>query len=97
MPRVIFAPALARWLTASPGSNVREVACTANGSTVREVIDDVFVQFPSLRGYALDEHGTVRHHVMIYLDGTPVTDKQTLATPVGEGSELYIFQALSGG
>ncbi len=97
MARVVIAPALARWLTASPGHNVAEVAITVTASTVREALDALFVIHPVLRGYVVDEHGTLRHHVVAYVDGEPVRDKTTLATALNADSELYLFQALSGG
>ena len=36
-------------------------------------------------------------HVVAWLDNEPVRDKETLAMPVKAESELYLFQALSGG
>jgi hypothetical protein len=97
MPTVVLAPALARWLTPSPGANVASVSCKVSGRTVRELLDAVFAKYPHIRGYVVDEHGTLRHHVVAYLDDEPVSDKVNLATPVNDDSELYIFQALSGG
>lgn len=97
MPRIVLAPALARWLTAAPGANVREVSLEVEPGTVREVLEQVFAIHPSIRGYIVDELGALRQHVMAFLDGEPVRDKRSLADPVTAGSELYIFQALSGG
>ena len=67
------------------------------GATVREVLDHVFALHPVLRGYVLDERGALRHHVVAFVNGEPVRDKQTLAEPVPADGEIYIFQALSGG
>jgi sulfur carrier protein ThiS len=39
----------------------------------------------------------VRHHVVIFVDGTSVRDRRTLSDPVSSGSEIYVMQALSGG
>lgn len=97
MPRVVLAPALARWLTATPGASVREVPLEVRPGTVREVLDQVFALHPSIRGYIVDELGVLRQHVIAFLDGEPVRDKKSLADPVTASSELYIFQALSGG
>ncbi len=97
MPTVVVAPALARWLTASPGANVGERTCAAAGATVREVLDAVFTQYPTLRGYVVDERGALRHHVVAFVDGVAVADKQGLAEPVPAGAEVYLCQALSGG
>jgi molybdopterin converting factor small subunit len=97
MPTVVIAPALARWLTPSPGSGVGERTCAAAGATVREVLDALFAEYPMLRGYVLDERGALRHHVVAFVNGTAVTDKERLAEPVPAGGEVHLFQALSGG
>ena len=34
---------------------------------------------------------------MIYIDGKPIVDRADLSDPVGEDSEIYVMQALSGG
>lgn len=97
MPTVVFAPAIARWLAADPGLSVGERRCAAAGNTVRETLDAVFTEHPTLRGYVLDERGELRHHVVAFVDGAPVRDKRTLAEPVSPDAEVYVFQALSGG
>ena len=97
MPTVVVAPAIARWLTAEPGSSVGERACAVGGTTVREVLDALFATHPTLRGYVVDERGTLRHHVVAFVNGVAVADKATLAEPVPADGEVYLCQALSGG
>lgn len=96
MPRVVLASALTRWLdpaAAGPG----EIALDAAGGTLAAVLDAVFVRHPKLRSYVLDEHGGVRHHVAIFIDGTAIADKYRLDIPISQSTEIYILQALSGG
>jgi hypothetical protein len=97
VPTVVIAPALARWIQASPDINVGEKSVAANGTTVREVLDSLFTEHPNLRGYVLDERGALRHHVVAFLNGSAITDKKSLSEPVEADGELYLFQALSGG
>jgi hypothetical protein len=97
MPTVVIAPAIARWLAASPEINVGEKSVVVPGGTVREVLDALFEKHPVLRGYVVDERGALRHHVVAFLNGAAVADKTTLAEPVEANDELYLFQALSGG
>ena len=55
---------------------------------------------PSTRSFAdtvLDEHGALRHHVVAFVNDEPVRDKRTLAEPVPDDADVYIFPALSGG
>ena len=97
MPRVVIASALAKWLTASPTVGASEVAVDVNGMTVRDCLDHLFTIYPTLRGYVLDETGTLRHHVVAFVNGEAVADKLTLSEPVPPDGELFLFQALSGG
>jgi sulfur-carrier protein len=89
MPRVTFTPHLQRFLDAPP----REV----DAATVASALAQVFAENPRLRGYVLDEHGRVRQHVTIFVDDTPVVDRVTLSDRVGDQSEIFVLQALSGG
>ncbi|CAN5923008.1 hypothetical protein BH11MYX3_BH11MYX3_17740 [soil metagenome] len=78
----------------------RHVECpteTVDGTTVRAVLDAVFAANPRLRGYVLDDQGTMRHHMMVFVDGEPITDRAKLTDPVRPASEVYVMQALSGG
>jgi hypothetical protein len=82
-------------------SNIqRHVACppsVAPGQTVREVLDAVFAGNPRARGYVLDDQGALRKHMVIFIDGGTIRDRQTLSDSVDADAELYVMQALSGG
>jgi hypothetical protein len=78
----------------------RHIECPrreAAGATVREVLDGVFADNPRLRGYVVDERGALRKHMMVFVDGRQIADRERLSDPVGPHSELYVMQALSGG
>jgi molybdopterin synthase sulfur carrier subunit len=89
MARVVFTPNIQR-----------HVACPvteAPGATVREVLDAVFLSNPQARGYVLDDQKALRRHMTIFIDGVLIRDRVALSDAVGEGSTVYVFQALSGG
>ncbi|HEY1554350.1 MAG TPA: MoaD/ThiS family protein [Kofleriaceae bacterium] len=67
------------------------------GATVRAVLDAVFAHNPRLRGYVLDDQGALRHHMIVFVDGEQIADREHLTDPVGERAEVYVMQALSGG
>lgn len=67
------------------------------GLTVRELLDNLFKIRPLLRSYLVDDQGTLRHHVMAFVNGVVVRDKQSLNDAVPTDGELYLLQALSGG
>ncbi len=78
----------------------RHVACPpaeVTASTVRQALDQVFAGNERARGYVLDEHGAVRKHMLIFVDGEQIADRERLSDPVQPGSEIYVMQALSGG
>ena len=78
----------------------RHVECpptVAPGQTVREVLDAVFEDIPLLRGYIVNERGSLRKHMSIFVDGELIVDRRTLSDAVGKDSEIYVMQALSGG
>lgn len=97
MATLVLAPALARWLTAEPSTQSMGYSLLVGGATVRAVLEELFQHHPHLRGYLVDERGALRHHVVAFVDNQAIADKQTLATPVEASSEIYLFQALSGG
>jgi hypothetical protein len=67
------------------------------GATVAEVLDGVAADFPRLKGYVLDDQGRVRKHIAIFVDGVMQPRDRALAHAVGDQTEVYVFQALSGG
>jgi sulfur carrier protein ThiS len=57
----------------------------------------VFAAQPQARGYVLDEQGHLRKHVVVFVDGQRVRDREQLSDPVRDSSEVYVMQALTGG
>lgn len=89
MPRVSFTSNLQRHVPCPP--------CEVGGGTVREALAAAFQVYPRLRGYVLDEHGALRFHMAVFVDGEPISDRKTLSNPVSTASEIFVMQALSGG
>lgn len=89
MPRVALASFLTNVCPAAGGE--------FPGATVREVLDQLFTASPVLRTYVVDDQGAVRKHVTIFLDSTPIQDRERLSDTVRQDSELFVMQALSGG
>jgi sulfur-carrier protein len=65
--------------------------------TVAELLERYFQIWPGVRGYVLDDQGWVRHHVKVLVDGCNIKDRRKLSDPIKPDSEVYVFQALSGG
>jgi molybdopterin synthase sulfur carrier subunit len=65
--------------------------------TVAELFALYFQRWPGVRGYVLDDQGEVRQHVKVLVDGLNVKDRRKLTDRLSKDSEVYVFQALSGG
>lgn len=89
MPRVFFTTHLERHLDVPP--------VAVGGASVRDALEAVFADNPRMRGYVVDDRGRLRKHVVIFIDGRQIVDRDGLSDAVGESGELYVMQALSGG
>lgn len=86
MPTVLLrAPLAGR----AGGTGTAEVA----GATVGEALLALEARHPALRGWVLDEHGHLRDHVNVFVNGTP----GEAATAVAPGDTLHVLSAISGG
>lgn len=89
MARVSFTANLQRHVACPP--------CEVGGTTVRQALDEAFARHPRVRDYVLDEHGAVRHHVVVFVDGAQIADRRGLTDAIAAGSRILVMQALSGG
>lgn len=65
--------------------------------TVKALIDDLDRQFPGIAGYLVEESGSLRKHVNIYIDDRLLQDRVQLSDVLRSENEILIYQALSGG
>lgn len=70
---------------------------SASGETVGVVLTAALAGRDRLRSYVLDEHGRLRRHVAIFVDGRLIADRVGMSDTVGADSEVFVAQALSGG
>jgi sulfur-carrier protein len=89
VPRVVFTPQLERFLDAP--------AVEASGDSVAAALLSVFDVNPRLGRYVLDEHGRLRQHVNVFVNGQLVSDRERLSDRIGPDAEIFVLQALSGG
>jgi sulfur-carrier protein len=78
----------------------RHVDCPSSeapGTTVAEVLAQVFRGNERLAAYVLDEQGALRKHMTILVDGRRIGDRVKLSDGVSPESQIYVLQALSGG
>lgn len=78
----------------------RHVDCPAehvDGATLGDVLAGYFDRHPAVRGYVLDEQGSFRKHITLFVDNEQVDHRRGATTAVGPTSAVHVFQALSGG
>ena len=84
-------------LTSNLRRHLKIDAAEVPGGTVRSVLEAVFAHNAQLRSYVLDDQGGLRQHVAVFVDNCRVMDRRGLSDPVGDESEVFVMQALSGG
>ncbi len=70
---------------------------SAEGATVREVLDSLYGTYAELRGRIAGDDGELRRFVNVYLGGEDIRFLDGLETPVPDGAELTILPAVAGG
>jgi molybdopterin converting factor small subunit/photosystem II stability/assembly factor-like uncharacterized protein len=86
MPQVLLRPPL-RELAGGQGTLEIE------GATLREVISRLEASHPKLTGWVMDEQGSVRPHVTLFLNG----ERAGLEAQVSPGDKIHVLPAISGG
>ena len=81
---------LPRMLVESVGT---ETSLEVDGATVEEALGDLFTKAAGLRNHIVDESGSIRPHVSVFVDGW----QADLGTTVGEDADIRILHAVSGG
>ena len=90
LPILRFTAALKRFFPQIRESQV-------GGETIAEVVLQAEQLFPGVQSYLLQDDGSLRQHVNIFLNGDRIQDRERLSDPVSERDEVFIIQALSGG
>ena len=73
---------------------VREIV--ANGTTVRELLEDLVTKLPALGSRVYGE-GAIQPYVNVYVDGEDVRTRDGLETPVRDSSTVILLPAMAGG
>ena len=69
----------------------REVAI--EGASVGEVLRELERRHPKIEGWVLDEHGRVRRHVNVFVDGERVREDAAVASD----ATVHVLPSISGG
>jgi sulfur-carrier protein len=69
----------------------------ADPGTLREVIAGLDATYPGLAGRIVDETGSLRRFVNVYVGEEDVRFAQGLETPVPAGAQVSVIPAVAGG
>ena len=67
------------------------------GQTLRLVLDEVDRLVPGMLAKLLDQDGSLRRYVNIYINGNDIRQARRLDTMVQDADEIVIQPAISGG
>ncbi len=68
-----------------------------SGTTLLEALEKAFEAHPNLRYHLTQDTGELRPHVLCLVNGENVPRDELASTPLQEGDEILIHQAISGG
>jgi molybdopterin converting factor small subunit len=67
------------------------------GETVREVMEDLVLQYPAFKPHLFKQDGTLRSFVNLFLAGANIKDLDGLQTKLGSGDTLRLVPSIAGG
>ncbi len=63
------------------------------GTTLGQILSDLERRYPGIAGWILDESGTIRRHVNVFVNG----ERAPVDAAVGEEDRIQVLPAISGG
>ena len=70
---------------------------TAEGSTVRELLDDLGKENPGLLDRITGDDGEIRQFLNVFVNGADIRFESDLETSVSPGDEVSIVPSIAGG
>lgn len=74
-----------------------QIVVDSPAATVGEALDSLWQQHLGLRDRVVNEQGSLRQHVNIFLNDESVRRKQVLDTALPDNCEITILPSVSGG
>jgi molybdopterin converting factor small subunit len=74
-----------------------ESEVSAQGATLAEVLDDLESNYSGIKARILDEQGSIRRFVNVYVGNDDVRFLDSLDTKTPEGVQVSVIPAVAGG
>ena len=68
-----------------------------NAATIGEAITELQTRYPGIKDRLLDENGSIRRFVNVYVNEEDIRFLQNQQTALKEGDEISIIPAIAGG
>ena len=78
----------------------RHVRCEAQrveAGSLAAALEQAFTGAPDLKHYVLDDQGSIRKHVAVFINGVLHRLRNDLSVQLRAGDKVHVIQALSGG
>jgi molybdopterin converting factor small subunit len=66
-------------------------------ATVKEVVDQVIEQYPSIKFHLVDSEGNLRKHFNVFVNGIHIRDLNGMNTPLHEEDKVILMASAAGG
>ena len=66
-------------------------------ATVRELIDQVIGQYPSIKFHLVDSGGNLRKHFNVFVNGTHIRELNGIDTALSEEDKVILMASAAGG
>ncbi len=73
--------------------SVGTIRLQVEGRTLRDALEDAYRRLPALRHHLCEDDGDFRAHILCFLEN----EQRPLNSPIQDGDEISILQAISGG
>ena len=74
-----------------------EASIEVNGNNVNEVLTELFNAHPDIKGHLVEDDGSLRNFVNIFINGEDVRQKGGLKAEVSNGDDVRIIPSIAGG
>ena len=68
-----------------------------SGKNVRDILYELFRVYPDIKGHLVDDDGSLRNFVNIFIDGEDIRQRGGMDAEVADGSDVRIIPSIAGG
>ena len=74
-----------------------QASLNVNGESIKEVLNELFSEYPDIKGHLMEDDENLRNFVNIFINGENIRQKEGLSTHVNNDSDIRIIPSIAGG